>query len=384
VVLASATPALESWANVKRGRYALLELPNRATPRPVPDVEVVDLTQVEVPEGAERPLLAPVVFQALNDTFARGGQAVVLYNRRGFATMVECTACGATYECPNCGITMTLHRRAWQVVCHYCAFKRSYSETCPVCKADALQELGKGTERIVEGLGELFPDVAIARLDADTTAPRGALQRILDAFRAGETQLLVGTQIVAKGHDFPGVHTAVVVSADRGFRMPDFRAAERTYALLVQLAGRAGRGEHPGRVFVQTWDSGHYVLRNLHDLRRFVDAEMRIRATMRYPPFSNLVLLRLEGADRRKVLGCADGLARSLSQTARGFDGMDVLGPAPAALPRLGGRWRFQIVLRGSLRPALRRYLREVIGTIEAASGRGVRVSWDVDPRQLM
>lgn len=384
VVLASATPALESWLNAKRGRYRLLELPDRATARAVPKIQLVDLSQLAVPEGSVRPLLAPEVEAALRATFARGGQAIVLYNRRGFATMVQCTSCGGTYECPNCGITMTLHRRAWLVVCHYCGLKRRYAEDCPSCGSGDLEELGKGTERVEDVLRATFPQIAQARMDADTTAARGAHQRILEAFRAGETQLLVGTQIVAKGHDFPHVHTAVVVSADRGFRMPDFRAAERTRALLVQLAGRAGRGEVAGEVFVQTWQPDHYALRHLHDLGRFYEVELRLRATMRYPPLSRLCLVRLEGVQRPKVLDLAQELARALRRGAVGHPGVAVLGPAPAALPRLVGRWRFQILLRGEQTRPFRVFMAEQAGALAKAARGGVRVSWDVDPRHLM
>ncbi|MFT4624631.1 MAG: primosomal protein N' (replication factor Y) [Myxococcota bacterium] len=385
VVLASATPSLESWHNALTGRYALLRLPKRATPRPVPKVEVVDLTQVDVPAGTTRPLLAPEVEAALRDTFARGGQAIVLYNRRGYATMVECTVCGSSYECPNCGITMTLHKRIHRVVCHYCGLKRNYVSNCGVCGGvDTLQELGKGTERIEETIAELFPDVAVARMDADTTSARGAHARILDRFRRGETQLLVGTQIIAKGHDFPGVHTAVVISADHGFRMPDFRAAERTYALLVQVAGRAGRGDHPGRVFVQTYQPDHYVLTHLDDVDGFLAAELRLRRALRYPPVARLCLVRLDGVDRSRVVEVANALGRSLRNTARGCPGVRVLGPAAAALPRLVGRWRFQIVLRGEQLGDFRRYLHAVHPDLLGAPQRGVRVHWDVDPRHLM
>ncbi len=384
VVLASATPSLETWYNAQQERYRLLRLPKRATPRPVPTVELVDLTAVDVPDGAERPLLAPVVEDALHTTFARGGQAIVLYNRRGYATLVECTACGSTYECPNCAISMTLHKGSRRVACHYCGLKLPYADRCPVCHAEALEESGKGTERIEEKLAALFPEVAVGRMDADTTAGRGAHHRILQAFRDGETQLLVGTQIVAKGHDFPGVHTAVVISADRGFRMPDFRAAERTAALLVQLAGRAGRGDVPGRVFVQTYKPDHYVLQHLDDLERFYDVELRLRTTLRYPPFSRLCLLRAEGVDRRAVLAEAEALGRDLRSEARRHPGVAVLGPAPAALPRLVGRWRFQLIVRGDQVRPLRGFLRVARARLEQGSRRGVRLHWDVDPRHLM
>jgi len=384
VVLASATPSLESWHNARQGRYQLLSLPERATSRPVPQVEVVDLTEVEPDADGVRPLLAPPVEAALRQTFARGGQAIVLYNRRGYATVVTCTACGATYECPNCGVAMTLHKGARRVTCHYCALSLRYQRACPVCRAEALEEAGKGTEQVEERLRRLFPDVAIERMDADTTAQRGAHHRILTAFREGETQLLVGTQIVAKGHDFPGVHTAVVISADRGFRMPDFRAAERTFALLVQVAGRAGRGDVPGRVLVQTYKPDHYVLQHLDDVQRFVDRELHLRSTLGYPPFTRLCLVRLDGVDRRRVVAAAESLGRDLRKAAEAVRGVGILGPAPAAMPRLVGRWRFQLVLRAARASMLQRFLDDQLPRLKRAGRRGVRVHWDVDARHLM
>ena len=384
VVLASATPALETYHNARAGRYKMLRLPNRATARTVPEIELVDLTELDATKGQTRPLLAPAVEAELRETFARGGQAIVLYNRRGYATMVQCVSCGGTYECPNCGITMTLHKQAWRMSCHYCGLKRAYSEQCPVCHDHSLEEVGKGTERIEEVLRGLFPGVAVARMDADTTKARGAHERILTAFREGRTQLLVGTQIVAKGHDFPDVHTAVVISADRGFRIPDFRSAERTFALLVQMAGRAGRGDHPGRVLVQTYKPDHYVLSNLRDVERFYQVELRLRSTLRYPPFSRLCLIRLDGVDRAAVNGAAEKLARDLRDAGRQVPGLSILGPAPAALPRLVGRWRFQIVLRGEKLAEFRNFLRNQKRGILNVARKGIRIAIDVDPRHLM
>ncbi len=385
VVLATATPSLESWYNAHTGRYRLLRLPKRATPRPVPRIQVVDLTQLETPEGQPRPVFAPEVVMALRDTFRAGDQAIVLYNRRGFATMLRCTSCGASSECPNCGITMTYHRTGSVLACHYCGLRRPFEGHCPACgDVDGLEEVGKGTERIEEELASLFPEVPMARMDADTTAVRGSHQRILDRFREGETQLLVGTQIVAKGHDFPRVQTAVVVSADNGMRLPDFRAAERTYALLVQMAGRAGRGETPGRVFLQTWSPEHYVLHHLDDVERFLHVEARVRNTLRYPPFSRLVLVRLSSTDFREVRGAARALARDLRALAADYEGVDVLGAARAALAKLVGRHRWQIILRGTDRTQLRTFLRHAVPKIREAGRRKVRVGWDVDPRNLM
>lgn len=384
VVLATATPSLESWHNAQQGRYTLLELPKRATPRPVPTVELVDMTKITWDEGKPRPMLADPVVAALHETFERGGKAIVLYNRRGYATQVQCTTCGSCWECPNCGIAMTLHKRIERMSCHYCGLSLRTTEACPVCDAPTQEELGKGTEQVEETLAELFPNVPLARMDADTTSGRGAHERILTGFREGKTKLLVGTQIVAKGHDFPDVHTAVVVSADKGFRLPDFRAAERTFALLVQVAGRAGRGDTPGRVFVQTWKPDHYVLSHLDDVRAFLTVEMRLRGTLAYPPYSRLCLLRIDGVDRRAVERTAGELARGLRQAARPYPHTAVLGPAAAALPRLVGRWRYQIVLRGQQFGPFREWIETALPKIRAFAKRGIRVSWDIDPRHLM
>jgi primosomal protein N' (replication factor Y) len=384
VVLASATPALETWFNAEQGRYRMLRLPHRATPRPVPVVELVDMTELPKPESGPSPVFSPQVVEALWRTFDAGGKAIVLYNRRGFATLVQCGSCGGTYECPNCGISMTLHLGARVVSCHYCGLTRPYDSRCPACLAPGLEELGKGTERVAEAFAEQFPDVPMARMDADTTSVRGSHHRILEAFRTGETRALVGTQIVAKGHDFPDVHTAVVVSADQGFRMPDFRAAERTYALLVQLAGRAGRGDVPGRVLVQTWTPDHYALQDLGDVETFLHRELRHRKVMRYPPFSRLVLVRLDGVDRATVREVATKLARELRQSLPRDGEIDVLGPSPAALPRMVGRWRFQLILRGDDVQRFRAWLGGVAGRLMGAGGGGVGGGVDVDPRHLM
>ena len=384
VVLASATPSLESWHNAQTGRYGLLRLPDRATPRPVPRIELVDLSEVEPGPSGERPLLAPGVMAALADTFRAGGQAVVLYNRRGFATMVECGACGATWECPNCGIALTLHRAAGTLACHYCGLKRQASSTCLACGSSDLHELGKGTERVADVLAEAFPGVAMARMDADTTATRGAHHRILDAMRREEVQLLVGTQIVAKGHDLPNVHTAVVVSADHGLRMPDFRAAERTVALIVQAAGRAGRGQVAGRVLVQTHAMNHPALDDLGDVEAFLERERRQRRVLAYPPWTRLVLIGLEGADRGRTGTAATALSHTLRGLARDLRGVQVLAAAAAAMPRRVGRWRFQVIVRGHDTGALRRLLTLARPTLDHAGGHGVRVHVDVDPRHIM
>jgi primosomal protein N' (replication factor Y) len=381
VVLASATPSLESWHNAQAGRYRVLRLPNRATPRPVPSVEIIDRNVDDASEGP-RPLFHPTVVAALEDTLRGPGKAIVLYNRRGFATMVECESCGGSYSCPSCGISMTLHRGAQVVACHYCGLRQPYTGVCPACHRPTLQEMGKGTERIEEEIEGLFPGIPVGRMDADTTAVRGSHHRILESFRKGAIRILVGTQIVAKGHDFPDVELAIVVSADHGLRLPDFRAAERTWSLLVQMAGRAGRGDRPGRVLVQTWTPEHYALHHLDDAEGFYAAESRIRATLRYPPFTRLALIRIDGVERREVQERANELVRSMRGIVGEFEGVDILGPSPAALARLQGRWRWQVILRGARAGAFRQFVRRARGWMDDRGG--VRVTIDLDPRHLM
>ena len=379
VVLGSATPSMESFSNALAGRYGLLELTTRPTPREVPEIEHIDMRTVDAIDG-KRPLIAPRLQQALEQAFEAGGKAIVLFNRRGYATFVQCTSCGGSYECPSCGVSLVLHQKQRTLSCHYCGFHRPYNQVCPHCEGD-LEVLGRGTEQVEEVLSNMFPNVPVGRMDADTTRTKGAHHRLLKEFSRGDIRLLIGTQMVAKGHDFPDVHVAAVIGADHVLRMPDFRAAERTFSLLTQLAGRAGRGEVAGRVFVQTHHPQHYALQTLGDFRAFYAEELQGRDLLAYPPLSRLVLLRIEGAKKPETLRAAFDLANRLRE---GVDGkrIQVLGPAPAALPRLVGRWRFQVLIRGADKPALRSWLDTTEIGLENA--RGVRLAIDVDPRHLM
>ena len=378
VVLGSATPSVESYRNAQTGRYGLLELLSRPTPRPVPDVEMVDMNLVERVDGS-KPLLSPQVEEGLKRCFDGGGKAIVLYNRRGYATFVQCEDCGASYRCPSCGVALVLHQRQATLTCHYCGFHQSKDKDCSQCGGH-LAEMGKGTERVEEVLKQRFPDIPIGRMDADTTSTRGAHHRILEAFRKGETRMLVGTQIVAKGHDFPDVHLAVVVGADHVLMMPDFRAAERSFSLLTQLAGRAGRGEISGRVLVQTHHPDHFALKKLGDYPSFYEEEAHHREVLKHPPFSRLCLIRIEASDRQLATQSAFDLAATLRKQVDSRK-IQVLGPAPAALPRLLGRWRIQIILRGMDAKAFRTWLRNL--DLKAPSKR-IRIVVDVDPRYLM
>ena len=380
VVLGSATPSLESWHNAQTGAYGLLQLLERPTPRPVPVIELVDMNAEPKVDGRP-PLVAEPVREALTACFARGDQAIVLYNRRGYATLIQCGDCGGAFECPSCGVGLVLHQSQRTLSCHYCGFHREQPSGCPAC-GGALDILGRGTEKIEEHLRTLFPDIPIERMDADTTAAKGAHFTILERFRKGETRLLVGTQIVAKGHDFPDVSCAVVLGADHILRMPDFRSAERCHSLVTQLAGRAGRGQQAGQVLVQSHQGGHYAFKLLGDFDAFAREELRHRDLLLYPPFSRLALMRIEGPIRQHAMDAAWALRKRLRGLADG-QRIQVLGPAMAALPKLVGRYRVQLVLRGTDKHEFRRWLADADLSLPKGT-KGVRVAVDVDPRHLM
>ena len=381
VVLGSATPSVETWQNAQEGRYTRLTLPERATASSLPSVELIDMRGRPPGEPLSKELVT-----ALQETVEAGEQAIILYNRRGYAPVVECSGCGATYQCPSCGIgSLVLHHRQGRLRCHYCGFWRDYERNCPACQTE-LNVVGYGTERIEEAISAALPGTAVTRMDADTTKGKGAHQRILDAFRRQESQVLVGTQLVAKGHDFPAVTLAAVVGVDHILLMPDFRSAERTYALVTQLAGRAGRGDRPGRVLLQTRQSDHFVFSHVAPttpLDAFYTDEVKQRAILSHPPFARVVMIRLESADIREAQAAGTSLVSTLRSTADGH-GIQVFGPTLAPLSKLVGRWRFQVVLRGRDVPRFRAWLSSVEATLHERPKRGVRVSVDVDPRSLL
>ncbi|MEL6342896.1 MAG: primosomal protein N' [Myxococcota bacterium] len=388
VILGSATPSLETWYNAYSSRYTMLRMRNRATPRPVPNIELVDIKGMPASQA-----MSDTLVSALGHALRTGGKAIVLYNRRGYAPVVECPGCGGNYECPSCGISLVFHQKIKRLKCHYCGFHRDYQPTCPVCTT-RFDVVGYGTQRIEEELRLLFPNVGIARMDADSTEGSGAHFKILESFRTGENQLLIGTQLVAKGHDFPDVSLAAVVGVDHILMLPDFRSAERTYALVTQLAGRAGRGDRAGRVLVQTRHADHFVFRLLSGefdnkvtdpAMVFYAQEVKQRQLLRYPPFSRLVLVRIEGADRDETQNRANDLAFQLRSSVKANQArVDLLGPVLAPMSRLVGRWRYQLIVRGHDVSALRGWL-QVARPILRGAGKGrVRVNLDVDPRSLL
>lgn len=380
VVLGSATPSLESRGNVTAGRYRELFMRQRVHGRPLPEVKRLDLAKGErVGNGIFSLALANAVERNLqNDE-----QTVLFLNRRGFASVVYCNDCGHAYKCTECDVSLTLHRRRGQLVCHYCGHEEATPDTCSSCGGHNLESQGLGTERIESELKTLVGEVPLARLDRDTVRKRSDLTRELARFGRGEAKILIGTQMVAKGHDFPGVTLVGVISADSGLNFPDFRAAERTFQLLTQVAGRAGRGVKSGGVMVQTYDPEHYAIQAAakHDYEGFVEQELIQREDLGYPPYMHLVLSRYESEREALANEAARSDAERMQRLAEKYgDDVRVLGPAPAPLARLQGRYRVQVLLKGKERAMLR----DVMRGMRRSHPQQVRQVVDVDPFSML
>jgi len=379
-LLVSATPSLESRWAADEGRLRRLRLTERVGVGRMPEGILVDLrTEGRVGRPGEL-LFSARLLAELAATLADGGQAILLRNRRGYAPMLLCRACGEDFRCPDCGLARTFHRRAGRLICHYCGSAVPVPDRCPACRGETLDPLGAGTERVEEELAALLPGVAIDVLDRDAARREGGPAAILERFGRGETRVLVGTQMLSKGHHFPEVALTAVLSADSYLGFPDFRAVERTYDLLTQLAGRAGRGERPGRVVLQTYRPEHYAIRAAleHDDHAFATQEMRFREIFGYPPFSRLALILSRDRSRERALDRLRDVARSLEPFLRA-EGLRVTGPAPAPFERLRGQWRFQCLVRGASGAAVRR------AVAAALAGRAPgELLVDVDPYQLL
>jgi len=381
LVLGSATPSLESLRNAERGRYVMLRLPERVTPRPLPEVSIVPARGFSDDEA-----LGPDLHRALTQTLQRGEQAMLFLNRRGFAPILLCRACGSGAECPNCSVGLTAHRREGRLMCHYCGYTRRIPKRCENCGSERVGLLGVGTERLEAEVRRRFPAARTARLDRDAVVRRGAVESILEAFARGERDVLLGTQMLAKGHDFPNVTLVGIVLADIGMNMPDFRATERTLQLLTQVSGRAGRGEEPGRVIVQALDPAAPAITAARDgdLERFYRTEMRERRDVGYPPFTRLALVRIEGPDEQQVAAAA-GELRDRARRAR-VRGARFLGPAPAPLFRLRRKVRWQLLIKADDDRSRRRALDRLLDGQELIlkPPTGVRLSIDIDPVNML
>ena len=373
VILGSATPDLESMENARLGRYKLLELPDRLGGT-LPIVDVVDMRGATALEG-----FSPALADAMRETLAARRQVILYYNRRGFARVLQCRDCGEVVECPNCDIGLTYHLRPRRLLCHYCDHTREIPVSCPACASTEFLPQGGGTEKVELNLQAHFPDARVLRLDRDTTSGRGSHRKILSAFARREADILVGTQMVAKGHHFPGVGLVGGLAADDGLGMPDFRAAERSFQLLTQVAGRSGRTE-TGRVIFQTYRPEDPVIQaaSRHDFQTFLAAEMPLRRALGYPPHRRLLRLGISGRRQGQTEQAANSLADVLRKNLTGAK-VTILGPAPAVFPRLNDRFRFQILIKGTVSGESKQWLIKVLASLKE-SFQGIEVIHDVDP----
>jgi primosomal protein N' (replication factor Y) len=391
VVLGSATPSLESWSNAEKGRYARIEMRQRVADRPLPEVELVDM-RAEFRETGQEQIFSRRLVAETQATLDRGEQAIILLNRRGYSFVVMCRSCGEKIQCENCAISMTYHKQVTsdlaqpgqRLECHYCGFRRSVPKVCPKCESEHLYFLGAGSQQGEERLQELFPTARIGRMDRDTVRGRSDMERLLSRLHAGEINLLVGTQMIAKGHDIHGVTLVGVVGADFALGLPDFRAAERVFQLLTQVSGRAGRGELPGKVLVQTYHPDHYAIQfsALHDYPGFVARELNYRRWMHYPPYAVLANVLIQSEKLEEATAWSAALGRWFQQTR--LDKVRVLGPAAAPIVRLKRIYRYHFVLKAERRQALGQALRAMLAFADAQGIMRRNLVVDVDAVHLM
>ena len=403
-VLGSATPALESWANAKSGKYTLLELPDRVGGGTLPDVHVVDLRSRGGPEATQTApvasgtgptapspsspptppehVISPRLRRLLRQRFERKEQTILLLNRRGYASFALCQSCGDVLDCRHCSVSMTLHRARQQMICHHCGHSEAPPRRCARCGSSDVSYRGLGTEQVERILLESLPGIRVARMDVDTTGGKWSHRDILDRVRSGDVDILLGTQMIAKGLDFPRVTLVGVINADIGLHFPDFRSCERTFQLLAQVAGRAGRGRLPGEVVIQTYVPDHYVVRAAvaHDYHGFVERELATRTDPPYPPGVRMARILLSSPVQADALAAAEALRAWL--TTRTGNGPEVLGPAPAPIEKLHGRYRWHVLLRGGAVDVGKVLV--AVADHFRAPGTDVRVSLDRDPLHLM
>jgi primosomal protein N' (replication factor Y) len=398
-LLGSATPSLESDFNGETGKYSCLTLPKRVEDRPLPHVSIVDLRKRSrqgsgLQKGGSRGILSGELVKGLLQRIERREQSLLFLNRRGFASCLQCRDCGWAANCPHCDVSLTYHVPDRSLRCHYCDHRSRPSSVCPTCAGPNLDTKGVGTQRVEDAVQEMFPDARVVRMDRDTTRSRGAHERILKAVSSREVDILIGTQMVAKGHDYPGITLVGVILADATINMPDFRSAERTFQILTQVSGRAGRGETPGEVIIQTYRPDHYAVRYAatHDYEGFVQEELFFRKELGYPPYARMTRFRVEGQSSAAAEQFAGKLAERLGQwvsrEGRKGDkkeGVEILGPAPGVFGKLQGRFRWQVVLKGESAKDLSRIVRNTClatgGDLRPPSG--VRFGVDVDPIDL-
>jgi len=382
IVLGSATPSLETRYNAENGKYTRLSLPGRIERRPMPAVSVIDMRH-EFLETRKQATFSRALVDAVTERLENGEQTMLLLNRRGFSSFVACRACGERLQCVNCSVTLTYHKRDRRMLCHYCNYATPVPERCPKCASDYLQFIGVGSERLEQELGAFFPKARIARLDRDTVGGKRDYETILAGFREHDYDILVGTQMIAKGHDIPNVTLVGIVNADLGLGLPDFRSAERTFQLLTQAAGRAGRGATPGIVLIQTINPDHYAIQCAaeQDYEKFYRKEIEFRRLMYYPPFGALANIIIRSTNEEDALSRSAALGRLLNPAP---EGVRVMGPAPAPVLRVKTEYRYQVLLKTTGRKRLSEVLGEVRKFAAAEKWGPANLAIDVDPMTLL
>jgi primosomal protein N' (replication factor Y) len=384
VVLGSATPSMESFYNCAKGKYRLLQLLERVDEQKMPVVRIVDLRQA-MRRGKGIPIFSPQLKEAIAQRLERKEQVILFLNRRGYSTSLQCPRCGYVAGCPNCSISLTYHRQEQKLCCHICGHTESVPAQCPNenCRNAEIRFAGIGTQKVEETLNKIFPHARVVRMDSDALKRKEDYRRILGDFRAGKIDVLLGTQMIAKGLHFPNVTLVGIIYADLALHQPDFRAGERTFQLLTQVAGRAGRGDIEGEVFVQAFTPFHPAIQfaRRHDFTGFYEQELEFRRQLKYPPFSRIALLTLKGRNEEKVKFSTGYLKRELDKLLAEFPGLTLAGPAPAPLLRAETFYRYQIMLRGQRMSALSSKLAQLTQTVELPED--VALAVDIDPVEM-
>ncbi|HBM4072238.1 TPA: primosomal protein N' [Listeria innocua] len=382
VVLGSATPSLESFARAKKGVYTLIELPSRVNDRAMPEVRVVDMREELRKEN--RTEFSTELLEKIKDRIAKKEQTVLMLNRRGYSSFVMCRDCGYVVECPNCDISLTYHQSSNQMKCHYCGHEERVPKHCPSCEGEHIRYFGTGTQKVEESLTKLIPEARVIRMDVDTTRTKGAHEKLLKSFRNHEADILLGTQMIAKGLDFPDITLVGVLNADTMLHLPDFRASERTFQLLTQVSGRAGRHERTGEVVVQSYNPEHYSIEfaKQHDFIGFYNHEMKLRKMGSYPPFYYLTMINVSDENEMKAIRTIQEMAQFL----RGKLGPDavILGPVPSTITRIKNKYRYQCIIKYKIEPNLKKELKTLITHYQKDQQKGLTITIDVQPYVLM
>lgn len=383
VITGSATPSVHTYFNAQIKKYQYLELPERVDKKPMPIVEIIDMkTQKE--KSGKVPILSDTLIEAIKETLGKKEQVLLFLNKRGFDTFLVCADCGYNFRCPNCTVSLKNHAAEGLVKCHYCDYSVKSLPLCPSCKNSRILSYGTGTQKLEKEIENIFPQARIQRMDSDTTSKKGTQEKILQELEQRKIDILIGTQMITKGHDFPFITLVGVISADTSLNMPDFRAAEKTFQLITQVAGRSGRGDAPGKVIIQTFNPQNYALKHAqdHDYKAFYEEEIELRKALRYPPFSRIINLRMSSIKKDSLMEEAHKLGRLAKKINVQYgNAADIIGPAESPLGKIRGRFRYQMLIKGKDIKLLHRIAWELI---HKSSNSNVKITADVDPENFM